>query len=91
MNKAAVVDKISADQGITKKLAGEIFDQIFTTIGQALAEGTPVTIPSFGTFKIGERAARAGRNPQTGEAIEVAASRVVSFKSAKSLKALVNN
>ena len=77
-------------EGLTKKLAGEVFDELFSNISDALADGDRVQIPGFGTFVISERKERQGRNPQTNETITIPASKSVRFKPGKNLKDQVN-
>ena len=89
MNKADLVDAL-ADEGMTKKAAGEAIDWIFGAIQNALAGGKRVQIPGFGTFDVRHRAARQGRNPQTGAAMSIPASSGVGFKAGKALKEAVN-
>ena len=90
--KADIVDHV-ADQveGLTKKQAGEAADAVFEAITAHLTRGERVTVPSFGSFSVAERAARKGRNPATGEEIQIAASKNVKFKSGKDLKERVND
>jgi|SaaInlV_100m_DNA_6_1039743.scaffolds.fasta_scaffold01115_17 DNA-binding protein HU-beta len=91
MNKTEMVDQIAEGAGVSKKDAKAMLDTFTTLVGDTLNNGDPIQLPGFGTFKISERAARKGRNPQTGETIEIAASRVPSFKAGKSLKDQVNS
>lgn len=86
VNKKALADKVAEEKQITKKLAGEIVDEIFATITEALKDGNKVDITGFGKFEVKERAARTGINPQTKETIEIAATKVPGFKASKSLK-----
>jgi len=89
--KADIVDHLANTiEGLTKKQAGEAFDEIFDHVTGALADGDKVQVPGFGTFSVSERAARQGRNPQTGEAITIPASKGVRFKAGKGLKDAVN-
>lgn len=74
---------------LTKKDATKAVDAIFETISEALKEGDKVQIIGFGNFEVRERSARKGRNPQTGEEIEIAASKVPAFKPGKALKDVV--
>ena len=75
-----------SDTQLTDKDAEKIVDAVFRELGQAVSEEGRFAWPGFGTFKVKERAARQGRNPQTGKSMEVAASRTVGFKPAPSLK-----
>lgn len=90
MNKSQLIDKIAAEADISKKAAGLMLDAFTNAVAQALKDGDEVTLAGFGSFKISVRAARKGRNPQTGETIDIQASRSPSFKPAKSLKDALN-
>jgi DNA-binding protein HU-beta len=83
----AVVDKVD---GLTKKQAGEAFDAVFESITKYLKSGDRVTLPGFGSFSVSARAARTGRNPATGKAITIPASKNARFKAGKDLKDAVN-
>ena len=90
MNKVELIAKIAEVNETTKKAAGEQLDAIVSVITEALVAGEDVKISGFGTFSVAERAAREGRNPATGEAIQIAASKSPKFKAAKALKDVVN-
>ena len=90
MNKKELIKTISEKLGTTQKAAGEMLDAVTTVITDALVNGTEVKISGFGTFSVAERAAREGRNPATGETIQIAASKSPKFKAAKDLKDTVN-
>jgi DNA-binding protein HU-beta len=90
MNKTELVEKVAASTGKTKKEAGRVVDAVLNCISSALQAGEKVTLIGFGNFEVRERAARTGRNPQTGEEIQIKASRVPSFKAGKQLKESVN-
>ncbi|MGA9175118.1 MAG: HU family DNA-binding protein [Thermoactinomyces sp.] len=90
MNKTELVERVAESTGKTKKEAGLIVDSVLQTISEALSKGEKVTLIGFGNFEVRERAARTGRNPQTGEEIEIKASKVPAFKAGKQLKDLVN-
>lgn len=90
MNKTQLIEKIAAQADISKKAAGEALEAFMDSIGGALEDGESVTLPGFGTFSPRERAARSGRNPQTGAAIQIAASTSAGFKQGKSLKDRLN-
>lgn len=83
MNKAELIDAIASDAGITKAQANEALDSFTSTITAALKKGDRVTLVGFGTFSVSERAARNGRNPQTGEVIKIKARKVPKFKAGK--------
>ncbi len=89
MNKLALVETVAAGAGLDRASAQSALDAVVAAISSALAEGDRVAIPGFGTFEVRERSARTGRNPQTGEAIEIAASRAPAFKPATALKQAV--
>ncbi len=89
MNKSELVEAIANGSGLTKAAASKVLDIFMTTVTDALKSGDQVVLPGFGSFSIGLRSARTGRNPQTGEAIQIKASRVAKFKAGKSLKEAV--
>lgn len=84
--KAELVDRIAELTGFPKTRVALCYDTLFELMAEALAEGDKVTVPSFGTFQVSERAARQGRNPATGATMTIAASKTVRFKPSKSLK-----
>lgn len=87
MTKAELVDKIYTKAGLpTKAKAEEALDAVIATLREALAAGESVTFTGFGSFKVVERAARKGRNPRTGEDIEIPASKIAKFTPGKGLK-----
>ena len=86
MNKAELISNVAEKADLTKKDAERAVSAVLDTIGEALANGDKVQLVGFGTFEIRERAARRGRNPQTGEEINIAAARVPVFKAGKALK-----
>ena len=90
MNKAELVAKVAEKSGVTKKDAEKAVAGVFAAVQEALAAGDRVQVLGFGTFEVKERAARIGRNPQTGEELQIAASRNPSFKPGKALKEAVN-
>ena len=85
MTKADLVSKIAGDGGITKAQAEKAVDGFVSAISDALADGEKVTLVGFGTFSVGARSEREGRNPRTGDKITIPASKVVKFKPGKSL------
>jgi DNA-binding protein HU-beta len=89
MNKSELVDAIAAKASLSKTDAGHALDAVIASVGQALKSGDTVTLVGFGTFSVKERAARAGRNPKTGAALQIKASKVPSFKAGKGLKDIV--
>lgn len=86
MNKSDLVDAVAADSGLTKADAAKAVDALFETITDALKKGDEVRLVGFGTFAVSERAARTGKNPRTGEEIQIAASKQPKFKPGKALK-----
>lgn len=90
MNKAELIDAVAASADIPKAAAGRALDAIIESIEGALKKGDSVALVGFGTFSVKERAARTGRNPQTGAPIEIAAAKIPSFKAGKALKDAVN-
>ena len=89
MNKAELIDKISKDAGITKVQANEALDSFTSAVVTTLKKGDRVTLVGFGTFSVSERAARNGRNPQTGAVIKIKARKVPKFKAGKNFKEAV--
>ncbi|MBT8148691.1 MAG: HU family DNA-binding protein [Pseudomonadales bacterium] len=90
MNKSELIDAIALSADISKAAAGRALDATLEAIAENLREGEPINLVGFGTFQVKDRAARAGRNPQTGETIQIKASRVPGFKAGKALKDAVN-
>ncbi|MEZ9469276.1 HU family DNA-binding protein [Photobacterium angustum] len=90
MNKKDLVNHITEQADINKEQATAAVNAIVESITSALADGDDVSLVGFGTFKVTHRAARVGRNPKTGEAIQIAASKSPTFKAGKELKAQVN-
>ena len=84
--KAEVVDRVAELTGYPKTQVAMIYDLLFELMGESLAGGDKITVPNFGTFQISERPARSGRNPATGETINISASKSVRFKVSKNLK-----
>jgi DNA-binding protein HU-beta len=89
MNKAELIDKLSTDAGITKSQANAVLDSFTDTVAKTLKKGEKVTLVGFGTFSVSKRAARTGRNPQTGAAIKIKAKKVAKFKAGAELAAKV--
>ena len=90
MNKAQLIDVIADGTGLSKAVAEKTLDVTIETITRTLKEGDSVTIVGFGTFKVSERAARSGRNPRTGETIDIKAAKVPKFSAGKALKDAIN-
>ncbi|MTV81199.1 HU family DNA-binding protein [Secundilactobacillus folii] len=85
-NKAQLVNDVAAATGLTKKDATSAVDAVFDSVQATLAKGEKVQLIGFGNFEVRERAARKGRNPQTGAEIQIPASKVPAFKPGKALK-----
>lgn len=90
VNKSEMIDAIAAGADISKAAAGRALDSMIEAVTDSLKKGDTVNLIGFGTFMIRERAARTGRNPRTGETINIAASKNPSFKAGKALKDAVN-
>ncbi len=86
MNKSELIDYIAKEADLSKASAGRSLDAMIDGISHALSKDEQVTLVGFGTFKVNRRAARNGRNPQTGDVIKIKASKVPSFKAGKALK-----
>jgi len=89
MNKTELIDAIAERSGVTKVMAGKVLDAVTATIMGTLKKEEDVTLVGFGTFYVGERAARTGRNPRTGKAIKIAAAKTPRFRAGKGLKEAV--
>ncbi|MGH7837738.1 MAG: HU family DNA-binding protein [Candidatus Binataceae bacterium] len=90
MNKNELVDAVAAATEMTKSDATKAVDAVFDSITRSLRKGSEVRLVGFGTFHVTKRAASMGRNPRTGEAIKIAASKLPKFKAGKGLKDAVN-
>ena len=90
MNKVELVDAIAKDTGLSKKDSEAAVKSFVENVSKALSKGDSVQLIGFGTFDVGKRAARTGRNPKTGEEIKIAACKNVKFKVGKALKDRVN-
>lgn len=86
MTKSEFVDQVADRANLNKKEAGDAVDAVLDTITDALKRGSEVTFSGFGKFSVAERGARQGRNPSTGETIQIAASKVPRFSAGSSLK-----
>ena len=86
MNKGGLVEKIASEVGLTKRLSREAIDVITSVITDALARGDKVTLVGFGTFRVMNREARTGRNPRTGQIIQIGAKKVPRFRPGKGLR-----
>ena len=90
MNKAELVANVAKEAQISKEAAAEAVDATFNTIESALKSGDTVRIVGFGIFQVADRKASTGRNPRTGQEIEIPASKVPKFRAGKALKDAVN-
>lgn len=90
MNKTQLIDELAAAADISKAAAGRALDAFTDTVTAALKDGDQVALVGFGTFSVRDRAARSGRNPQTGQTIQIAAAKVPAFKAGKGLKDACN-
>ena len=90
MNKSELIDQIAKSAGVSKAAAGRSLDATTATITKAMKKGDPVTLIGFGTFYVGQRAARNGRNPRTGTTIKINAANSPKFRAGKALKDAVN-
>lgn len=86
INKPELVEKVAAEMGGTKKQAEDAVNAVFDVLTTSLIEGQDVRIPKFGTFKVKTTAARTGRNPSTGAAVEIPAGKKLAFQVASDLK-----
>ena len=89
MNKEELVKEISKKSKVSQKTAGDVLAAVLETVAKTVAKGKKVTLVGFGTFEPRKRAARTGRNPQTGAAIKIAAKTVPAFSAGKKFKELV--
>jgi len=89
LNKADLVNHVAEAAGLSKAAAGDAVEAVLSGITSTLAAGDSVSLVGFGTFSVADRAARTARNPRTGEAIEVPASKAPKFKAGKALKEAV--
>ena len=90
MNKNDLIAAVAASSGLSKADAGKATDAVFDAITDALKNGGEARLPGFGSFSVANRAARQGRNPQTGATIQISASKQPKFKTGKALKDAVN-
>ena len=90
MTKADIVEALYEKIGISKKEAADLVELVFDTLKTSLAQGQKIKISGFGNFVVREKRARVGRNPQTGDSIEISARRVLSFRPSQVLRSEVN-
>ena len=91
MTKADLVEGIHANVGLSKKESADIVELVFDTMKQTLERSEKIKISGFGNFEVREKRSRGGRNPQTGDVIEISARRVLSFKPSQVLKNALNS
>lgn len=91
MNKADLINEVALSTGLTKAKTGEVIDSITKAMSETLTKGDKVTLVGFGTFSISTRKSRKGRNPKTGQVIDIPSKNVVRFKSGSYLADSVNN
>lgn len=91
MNKTDLINAVAEKSELSKKDATKAVDAVFDSVAEALQNGDKVQLIGFGNFEVRERSARKGRNPQTGDEIEIPASKVPAFKAGKALKEAVKN
>jgi len=91
VNKTELVDAVAESADLSKASAARAVDAALAAISGSLAQGDQVALIGFGTFLVRDRAARTGRNPRTGDSIEIAAAKIPAFKPGKALKDAVNN
>jgi len=90
MNKQELIAQIATEAGISKAAAAKVIDAFTDSVTAALKNGDSVTLIGFGTFAVSERAARTGRNPQTGKELKIAARKAPAFRAGKALKDALN-
>jgi DNA-binding protein HU-beta len=90
VNKSELIDAITADTDLSKAAGGRVLDAFIGAVTRALKDGESVSLVGFGTFSVKARAARTGRNPQTGATIQIKAANIPNFKPGKALKDSVN-
>ena len=90
MNRNELINAMTEKSGLTKKDAGSALDAFMESVQDALKSGDKVQLVGFGTFEVKDRAARTGKNPQTGEAVDIPAAKVPAFKAGKVLKDALN-
>ena len=90
MNKSELIDNIAEKSGLNKTQASDALNAFIESVGEALENDDSISLVGFGTFSVKDRKARTGRNPKTGEPLEIPASKVPSFKAGKNLKDRLN-
>ena len=89
MNRTELIDKVAKESALSKAAAEQVVNSVFSAIAEAMKSGDKVTILGFGTFSVTERAAREGRNPQSGEKITIPVKKVVKFKLGSKLDSVI--
>jgi DNA-binding protein HU-beta len=90
VNRTELIEYVAMNSDISKAVASRVLNGILTTVTETLQKGEVVSLLGFGSFSVGKRAARVGRNPRTGAAIKIKATKVLKFRSGKLLKDAVN-
>jgi len=90
MTKADIIEKVYLKTGFSKKESAEIVEQVFDLVKTTVAKGEKIKLAGFGNFVVKEKATRRGRNPQTGEEIEISSRRILTFKPSQVLKSAIN-
>ena len=85
MNKTELIDKVAKESALSKSAAEQVVNSVLSAVAEAMKMGDKVTLVGFGTFSVSERAAREGRNPKSGETINIPAKKVVKFKAGSKL------
>jgi integration host factor subunit alpha len=90
MTKADIIEKVYLKTGFSKKESAEIVEQVFDLVKKTVARGEKIKLAGFGNFVVKEKATRRGRNPQTGEEIEISSRKILTFKPSQVLKSAIN-
>lgn len=90
MTKADIIEKVYLKTGFSKKESAEIVEEVFDLVKNTVAKGEKIKLAGFGNFVVKEKATRRGRNPQTGEEIEISSRRILTFKPSQVLKSAIN-
>ena len=91
MNKSSLINAVAENTGLTKTKSNEVIDSIMHFIQKSLSKGDKVTLVGFGTFEVSKRQARKGRNPKTGQEIQIPAKKVARFRAGSALSSAVNS
>ena len=90
MTKADIVDQVYVKTGLSKKESADIVEKVFDLVKETVAKGEKIKIAGFGNFVVKEKSTRRGRNPQTGQEIEISSRRILTFKPSQILKSAIN-